>query len=83
MNLYYDGQLYIDLLELSELPDMALSNRQGCKSDDPRYIAVINFCQANTFFLLSLTCVLLHTLTLKTLTLRKRKSSIMQKHGGR
>ena len=37
------GQLYIDLFELSELPDMALSNRQGYKSDDPRYLKVIDF----------------------------------------
>ena len=37
------GQLYIDLFELSELPDMALSNRQGYKSDDPRYIKVIEY----------------------------------------
>lgn len=39
---YIVGQLYVDLFELSELPDMALSNRQGYKSDDPRYIAVTN-----------------------------------------
>jgi hypothetical protein len=32
------GQLHIDLFELSELPDMALSNRQGYKSDDKRYV---------------------------------------------
>lgn len=37
------GQLHVDLFELSELPDMALSNRQGYKSDDPRYEAVINY----------------------------------------
>lgn len=37
------GQLYIDLFELSELPDMALSNRQGYKSDDPRYMKVIEY----------------------------------------
>jgi hypothetical protein len=37
------GQLYVDLFELSELDDMALSNRQGYRSDDPRYIAVINY----------------------------------------
>jgi hypothetical protein len=40
---YVVGQLYIDLFELSELPDMALSNRQGYKSDDPRYIKVISY----------------------------------------
>ncbi|MDL4863658.1 ATP-binding protein [Halomonas elongata] len=34
---YVVGQLHIDIFELSELPDMALSNRQGYKSDDPRY----------------------------------------------
>lgn len=37
------GQLYVDLFELSELPDMALSNRQGYKSDDLRYETVIDY----------------------------------------
>lgn len=40
---YIVGQLYVDLFELSELPDMALSNRQGYKSDDPRYVKVIEY----------------------------------------
>lgn len=40
---YVVGELHIDLFELSELPDMALSNRQGYKSDDPRYEAVIKY----------------------------------------
>lgn len=40
---YVVGQLYVDLFELSELPDMALSNRQGYKSDDPRYESVIKY----------------------------------------
>lgn len=40
---YIVGQLYVDLFELSELPDMALSNRQGYKSDDPRYEKVISY----------------------------------------
>lgn len=40
---YVVGQLHIDLFELSELPDMALSNRQGYKSDDPRYVAVMDY----------------------------------------
>lgn len=40
---YVVGQLHVDLFELSELPDMALSNRQGYKSDDPRYAAVLDF----------------------------------------
>lgn len=37
------GQLHIDIFEFTELPDMALSNRQGYKSDDPRYQAVLDF----------------------------------------
>lgn len=40
---YVVGQLHVDLFELSELPDMALSNRQGYKSDDPRYIEVLDY----------------------------------------
>lgn len=40
---YVVGQLFVDLFEKSELPDMSLSNRQGYKSDDPRYMAVISF----------------------------------------
>lgn len=34
---YIVGQLHIDLFEETTLPDMALSNRQGYKTDDPRY----------------------------------------------
>ena len=40
---YVVGQLYVDLFELSELSDMALSNRQGYKSDDLRYETVIDY----------------------------------------
>lgn len=40
---YVVGQLHVDLFELSELPDMALSNRQGYKSDDPRYETVLDY----------------------------------------
>jgi len=40
---YVVGQLHVDLFELSELPDMALSNRQGYKSDDQRYEAVRDY----------------------------------------
>lgn len=40
---YVVGQLHIDLFELTELPDMALSNRQGYKSDDMRYIEVLRY----------------------------------------
>lgn len=35
---YIVGQLHINLFEDSTLPDMALSNRQGYKSDDRRYV---------------------------------------------
>lgn len=35
------GQLHVDLFELTELPDMALSNRQGYKTDDVRYQKVL------------------------------------------
>lgn len=34
---YVVGQLYVDEFEETDLPDMALSNRQGYKSDDIRY----------------------------------------------
>lgn len=34
---YVVGQLHIDLFEETELPDMALSNRQGYKTEDKRY----------------------------------------------
>lgn len=44
---YVVGQLHVDLFELSELPDMALSNRQGYKSDDPRYIAVRDYIRSD------------------------------------
>ena len=40
---YVVGQLHVDLFELTELPDMALSNRQGYKTDDKRYQEVINY----------------------------------------
>jgi hypothetical protein len=34
---YVVGQLHIDLFEVTELPDMALSNRQGYKTEDSRH----------------------------------------------
>lgn len=40
---YVVGQLHVDLFELTELPDMALSNRQGYKSDDIRYQKVLEY----------------------------------------
>lgn len=42
---YVVGQLHVNLFEATELPDMALSNRQGYKSDDPRYAAVLKYVQ--------------------------------------
>lgn len=44
---YVVGQLHVDLFELTELPDMALSNRQGYKSDDPRYVAVREYVRSD------------------------------------
>jgi hypothetical protein len=43
---YVVGQLHVDLFEMTELPDMALSNRQGYKSDDPRYEAVREYVRS-------------------------------------
>ena len=43
---YVVGQLHVDLFELTELPDIALSNRQGYKSDDPRYEAVREYVRS-------------------------------------
>jgi hypothetical protein len=44
---YVVGQLHVDLFELTELPDMALSNRQGYKSDDPRYVAMLAYVRGD------------------------------------
>ncbi len=38
---YVVGQFHVDLFEATDLPDMALSNRQGYKSDDIRYTTAI------------------------------------------
>lgn len=43
---YIVGQLHVDAFELTTLPDMALSNRQGYKSDDPRYVEVLDYVRA-------------------------------------
>lgn len=40
---YVVGQLHVDIFEDSELPDMALSNRQGYRSEDPRYQEVLRY----------------------------------------
>lgn len=47
VEVYIVGQLHVDLFEETELPDMALSNRQGYKSDDKRYKAVIEYVSKN------------------------------------
>ena len=43
---YVVGQLHVDLFEETELPDMALSNRQGYKSDDKRYIRIAEYVRS-------------------------------------
>lgn len=40
---YVVGQIHIDLFEETSLPDMSLSNRQGYKTDDPRYELAIEY----------------------------------------
>ena len=40
---YVVGQLHVDLFEETELPDMAISNRQGYKTEDKRYQEVISY----------------------------------------
>lgn len=40
---YIVGQLHIDLFEETSLSDMSLSNRQGYKTDDPRYELAIEY----------------------------------------
>lgn len=42
---YVVGQLFIDLLEDSNLPDISLSNRQGYKAEDPRYVKVLELAE--------------------------------------
>ena len=43
---YVVGELHVDLFEETELPDMALSNRQGYKSDDKRYVRVVEYVRS-------------------------------------
>jgi hypothetical protein len=38
---YVVGQFFVDLLEETELPDIASSNRQGYKEDDERYVKTL------------------------------------------
>lgn len=42
---YVVGQLHVNLFEETSLPDMALSNRQGYKDDDQRYIVVTEYAR--------------------------------------
>lgn len=44
---YVVGEFHIDLLEESELPDIASSNRQGYKEDDIRYIKTLELIKKN------------------------------------
>lgn len=46
---YIVGQLHVDVFEQTNLPDMALSNRQGYKSEDPRYQAAVGIIRPNLF----------------------------------
>lgn len=46
---YVVGQLHIDAFEITNLPDMALSNRQGYKFDDPRYQAALEIIRPQLF----------------------------------
>lgn len=39
---YVVGQFYVDLLEETDLPDIAASNRQGYKEDDLRYVTTLD-----------------------------------------
>ncbi|MDN3435817.1 ATP-binding protein [Pseudoalteromonas sp. APC 3356] len=43
LSVYYVGQLHVDLFEETSLSDMALSNRQGYKDDDKRFVTVMNY----------------------------------------
>lgn len=54
---YVVGQLHINLLEESVLPDISLSNRQGYKSEDIRYKTALELAKKN---------VLIPILNLKT-----------------
>lgn len=44
---YVVGQFFIDLLEETQLPDIASSNRQGYKEDDPRFVKTLELIRRN------------------------------------
>jgi hypothetical protein len=69
---YVVGQLHIDLFELTELPDMALSNRQGYKTDDPRYQEVLKYVRTEL-----LPDILKMRDTYASLTKRKKDTKII------
>ena len=46
---YVVGQFHIDSFEESDLPDMAMSNRQGYKTDDPRYQVALQLIRTKLF----------------------------------
>ena len=71
------GQLHVDVFEDSNLPDMALSNRQGYKSDDLRYIRVISYVR-NTLLPEILNKRVTYT-NLKNVATKKKQLSILKK----
>ncbi len=44
---YVVGQFFVDLLEETQLPDIAASNRQGYKQDDPRFVKTLELIKKN------------------------------------
>jgi hypothetical protein len=68
---YVVGQLHSDLFEETSLPDMALSNRQGYKSDDIRYETLVNYVR-NTLLREVLEIRALYSDLLKSNTNKKR-----------
>ncbi len=44
---YVVGQFFVDLLEETELPDIASSNRQGYKEDDERFVKTLELIKRN------------------------------------
>lgn len=44
---YVVGQFFVDILEETQLPDIAASNRQGYKEDDPRFEKTLELIRKN------------------------------------
>lgn len=53
-DVYLVGQLFIDSFEETNLPDMALSNRQGYKTDDIRYQKMIEWTKGRVKYQLAI-----------------------------